>query len=96
MRLFLNSNERFKLNAFDELTSELNFERERARKAVLDNRELLILAKGCEKHPSYRAHRKPTAECGVCATMFLAGRSLLLEGYESLRGRKPGKKAKVV
>jgi hypothetical protein len=26
----------------------------------------LLLAEGCQKHPSYRGVRKPTSDCNVC------------------------------
>lgn len=32
--------------------------------------QLLLLAEGCTKHPSYRAVRKPTATCTKCAELF--------------------------
>ena len=33
---------------------------------------LKILAKGCKKHPSYRAIRKATERCEVCVVIWQA------------------------
>jgi hypothetical protein len=88
MRLFLSREDKEKLEDFDIMKN-------RNLQLLGDAAELLILAKGCDKHPSYRAHRKPSAECPQCNVMFLAMQNLLLAGYVALRGKKPGKKAKV-
>ncbi len=32
--------------------------------------QALQLAEGCQKHPSYKAVRQPTADCAVCRDVF--------------------------
>ena len=39
------------------------------------------LVTGCEKHPQYRALKKPTAECRRCRELFKIASDLEAQGY---------------
>jgi len=94
MRLFLNEEEKEMLDRFPLMAKEISDERENSRKLGRDSADLYVLAVGCHRHPSYRAHRKPTSGCVVCARMLRAGDDLRSRGFSELRALKPGKKAK--
>jgi len=40
-------------------------------------RQFKNLARGCKEHPSYRAKRKPTADCGRCNDMWLISQDII-------------------
>ena len=72
-----------KQREIDELRSEL--------KGVVAQRGTAInLAEGCRKHPSYRAVRKPTANCDRCKRLFELRRALNIIGL-AMRSGKRGK-----
>ena len=96
MRLFLNREEKAKIDNYESLLDEEMFKTRELIKAESNGRRLYILAVGCHKHPSYRAHRRPTAGCEGCELLFLTAEELRSKGYLLLNARKPGKKAKVV
>lgn len=44
--------------------------------ANITNKRLRLLAEGCSDHPSYRAKRKPSADCERCLTMWQVAQEL--------------------
>ena len=96
MRLFLNELETYKLDRFDELVAEDEFKSRENTRLAINNQHLYVLAAGCHKHPSYRAHRRPTVGCAQCESLFFSATYLRDNGFKALNARKPGKKAKVV
>lgn len=42
----------------------------RIKELELQLKQALDLAEGCQKHPSYKAVRKPTADCLRCTDLY--------------------------
>lgn len=92
MKLFLNSEERYRLGNFNRIAEELQEVRQVLLESKREARSLLELAKGCHRHSGYRAIMKPTAECTRCQQLFdMANhlRSIGVRGLERSNAKKP-------
>jgi hypothetical protein len=61
-----------KQRKIDDLTEALANERYASLQRIGIAQLFMLLAEGCQKHPSYRAVRKPTADCERCRQLFEA------------------------
>jgi hypothetical protein len=61
-----------KQRKIDDLTEALANERYASMQRIGITQVFMLLAEGCQKHPSYRAVRKPTADCEKCRELFTA------------------------
>ena len=93
-KLFLTSEEQNKLDNFD------TYMRLSTTKQNDDLKDMAILARGCEKHPSYRAIRPPHVPrngifCNKCNLLFVIANYMRRQNYKVLEGKKTGKKISV-
>jgi len=59
-----------KKKQINDLREELANERFASTERIGIAELFILLAEGCQKHPSYRAVRKPTADCEKCHRLF--------------------------
>ena len=72
-----------KQKEIEDLTEKLGDEISVSNKRSAVARMFMLLAEGCQKHPSYRAVRKPKDGCEKCREQFNARR--LVNGSECAR-----------
>jgi hypothetical protein len=92
MRLFLNEQERARLDAFETLN-------ERVDNLIDALHVLKTLANGCQKHPSYRGLRTPTCDCLQCQAIHQAAVQVKGTSYDPLvrpRKKRESKKEQVI
>ena len=85
-----------KQRKIEDLTEDLANERYASVQRIALAQVFMLLAEGCQKHPSYRAVRKPTADCEKCSELFLARQVANASEYAEEMGyvQRTGKRGK--